>query len=369
VSAPRPVAFNDVRAGWDEVAADARAAFDRVLASGAYVLGPEVAAFEAELAAQAGVAHAVGVGNGFDALALVLRAWGVGPGDEVVVPAMTAVPTWMAPASLGATCVPVDVREATGGLDPDRLEQALTPRTRAIVLVHLYGIPAEVGAIAAIAAARGIPVLEDAAQAQGARLGGRPVGGLTQAAALSFYPTKNLGALGDGGAVLTSDDALAEQVRLLRMYGWRRANDPDEVGVNSRLDELQAALLRVRLERMAAWGTRRAEIAGRYLAELDGVPGLELPEVPDGAEPYWHLFTVRTDARDALAQALADRGIGTAVHYRVCPADARPFRTDPPADVPAARRIAARTLSLPLYPQLGDDAVSAVVAAVRTSSS
>ena len=194
MSAPRPVAFNDVRAGWDDVAADARAAFDLVLASGAYVLGPEVAAFKAELATQAGVAHAVGVGNGFDALALVLRAWGVGPCDEVVVPAMTAVPTWMAPASLGATCVPVDVREATGGLDPDRLEQALTPRTRAIVLVHLYGIPAEVGAIAAIAAARGIPVLEDAAQAQGARLGGRPVGGLTQAAALSFYPTKNLGA-------------------------------------------------------------------------------------------------------------------------------------------------------------------------------
>lgn len=363
------VPFNDVRAGWDELADAARAAFDRVLASGAYMLGPEVAAFESELAARCGVAHAIGVGNGFDALALVLRAWGIGPGDDVVVPTMTAAPTWAAVASLGARCVPVDVVEATGGLDPARLEAALTPATRAIVLVHLYGIPAEVDAVRAIAAVRGIPVVEDAAQAQGASWRGQPVGSLTEAAALSFYPTKNLGALGDAGAVLTSDPDLAERVRLLRMYGWRRPNDPDEVGVNSRLDELQAALLRVRLTRFDAWGARRAAIARRYRAELAGVPGLELPAVPEGAEPYWHLFTVRTEARDALAAALAEQGVGTAIHYAAPPVDSPAFRSEPPADAPVARRLAARTLSLPLYPQLGDAQVDAVIAAVRTSSS
>ena len=305
--APGRVAFLDLAAAHAELSDELDAALARVAAGGRYVLGPEVEAFEERFAAAVGTRHCVGVGCGLDALHLALVAAGVGPGDEVLVPATTYIATWLAVTLAGAAVVPVEPDPRTGNIDPDRLESAVTPRTRAIVPVHLYGLPARMDEIRAVAGRRGLRVIEDAAQAHGARHRGRPVGGLGDAAAWSFYPGKNLGAIGDGGAVTTDDDALARRLRRLRNYGATERYVHPERGVNSRLDELQAAVLSVKLEHLERWNARRARIAGLYLAGLAGSP-VTLPAAPAEDRHAWHVFAIRSDRRDALAGPPARRG-------------------------------------------------------------
>jgi dTDP-3-amino-3,4,6-trideoxy-alpha-D-glucose transaminase len=339
----------------------------RVLASRQFVLGPELDAFEREFAAYCGAGHCIGVGNGLEAISLLLRAYGIGAGDEVVVPAHTFVATWLGVSETGATPVPVAVDEATANLDPARIAAVLTPRTRAIMPVHLYGQPADMDSVRELAADRGLRVLEDAAQAHGARWRGERTGNLADGAAFSFYPGKNLGALGDAGAITCEDDGVAERCRALRNYGSPRKYVHETIGVNSRLDELQAAVLRVKLAHLDRWNERRRVIAGRYLRELEGVA---LPRVQDGAESVWHLFVIRAPDRDGLARRLSAAGVETLVHYPVAPHETGAYAglaTDPD-QVAAAARLARTVLSLPIGPHLGDADVGRVIAAVRTWS-
>lgn len=344
------------------------AALQRVLASGRVVLGPEAEAFENEFAAYCGSAHCVGVGNGLDALQLVLRAWGIGPGDEVIVPSHTFIATWLAVTQVGADPVPVEPRTTCAALDESRIEAAITPRTRAIVTVHLYGRPARMEALKAIARKHGLKLLEDAAQAHGASLNGQRCGSLGDAAAFSFYPGKNLGALGDGGAVLTNDPAVAQAVRLLRNYGSRTKYQHEVIGVNSRLDELQAAFLRERLRSLDADNAHRRTVARAYLEGLSGLPGLSLP-LPDDAAcvSSWHLFTVRHPRRDELARRLAEDGIETLVHYPV-PVHRQAAYANTPAGhqpLPIADAWAQEVLSLPMGPTLDARQATQVITSVR----
>lgn len=361
------VPFLDLRAVHDELGAELDAAVHRVVSSGWYLLGEELAAFEAEFAAYCGAAHCVSVGSGIDAITLALRAHGVGPGDEVIVPSNTFIATLLAVTAAGARPVPVEPDERTCNLDPARIEAAVTRRTRAVLPVHLYGQPADMRAIAEVADRHGLLVVEDAAQAHGARHRGEPVGSGPYAAAFSFYPGKNLGALGDGGAVVTSDAALADRIRLLRNYGSAVKYHHEIKGTNSRLDEIQAAVLRVKLARLDEWNARRAEVARRYLAGLAGVPGLALPVVEPWAGTSWHLFVVRTERRDALRERLAAAGVETIIHYPV-PAHLSPAYADlghGAGSFPTAERLAEQVLSLPMGPHLPDEAVDTVIAAVR----
>jgi dTDP-4-amino-4,6-dideoxygalactose transaminase len=362
-----PVA--DPRAGFLQVRPELVDAFAAVLDSGDYILGEQVAAFEREWASYCGTTHSVGVSSGTDALALALRAVGVGPGDEVLVPAMTAIATWMAVCQIGATPVGVDVEEQRYGMDPRLAQAAVGPRTRALIAVHLFGQPADVDALARVAATAGIPLIEDAAQAHGARVAGRMTGSLGSLAAFSFYPTKNLGAMGDAGALTTSDPELAQRLRRLREYGWRTRDDAELKGVNARLDELQAALLRVMLPRLRAATERRRVIASTYLDGLAGTPELELPPRVSDTEPAWHLFVLHHPRRKALAAALARAGIGTAVHYTPAPPFNTAFRADGWRDgvFPVAERHAATALSLPMYPALSDRDVARVVEEVHAA--
>lgn len=363
------VPFLDLQAPYRELKAELDDAWHRVNASGWYILGKEAEAFEAEFAAYCGARHCVGVGNGLDALHLIVRACGIGPGDEVIVPGNTYIASWLAITHAGATPVPVEPVEATHNLDPDRVEAAITPKTRAIMAVHLYGQPADMDPILAIARARGLKVIEDCAQAHGARYKGRPVGTLGDAAGYSFYPGKNLGALGDGGAVITNDAALADRIRELRNYGSRVKYQHDVVGYNSRLDELQAALLRVKLRHLDTWNGRRREAAAFYMKELANLPGLVLPSVPAWAEPVWHLFVVRTTDRKRLQAALGERGIGTMVHYPVPPHLQPAYRELGIAAgrLPISERLAGEVLSLPMGPHLDAASRAGVVEAVRAA--
>ena len=335
--------------------------------SGRYVLGPEVEAFEAEFAAYCGAAHCVGVANGLEALALILAALDIGPGAEVIVPSNTYIATWLAVSWIGARPVPVEPHEATHNLDPDLVEPAITERTRAVIAVHLYGQPAEVAAINALADRYGIPVIEDAAQAHGARYGADRCGVLGRAAAFSFYPTKNLGAFGDAGAVTTNDGELAARLRLLRNYGSPRRYENVVRGWNSRLDELQAALLRVRLRYLDVWNARRKAHAQTYLEELSTVaPSLALPTVAAGVEPVWHQFVVRHQRRDVLAAELRSRGVETLIHYPIPPHRSQAYAglAGELGSLPIADRLATQVLSLPVGPELSAQAVSLVVEAV-----
>ena len=284
-----------------------------------YLLGVEMKAFESEFAKYCEAKHCVAVGNGLDALHLILRAYDIGAGDEVIVPTNTFIATWLAVSYAGATPVPVEPDPRTFNIDPNRIEAAITPKTKAIMPVHLYGQPADTDPIMDIARRHGLKVIEDNAQAQGARYKGRRTGSLGDAAGNSFYPGKNLGAFSDAGAVTTNDAQLADRVRTLRNYGSKEKYYYEIKGFNSRLDELQAAFLQVKLKKLDAWNARRRGIAARYLAELDKVPNLTLPLVPDWAEPVWHLFVVRHPKRDALQQKLAATDIGTLIHYPVPP--------------------------------------------------
>jgi dTDP-4-amino-4,6-dideoxygalactose transaminase len=347
------IRFLDVGATHATIAEELAAAVERVVHSGWYVLGPEVEAFVAEWAEYVGAAHCVSVGNGLDALTLTLRALGVGAGDEVVVPSHTFVATWLAVAAAGATPVPAEV-------DPRTYNLVSVPDTAKVVLpVHLYGQPAPVRTDAL--------VVEDAAQAHGARLGGVRVGGHGRTACWSFYPGKNLGALGDGGAVTTDDPGLARTLRLLRNYGSERKYVHEQAGVNSRLDEVQAAALRVKLGHLDEWNARRGSIAKRYTADLAGAVGV--PYVRPDAEPSWHLYVIRSDDRDGLARRLAERGVETLVHYPTPPHRQAAFAASyAGVALPVADALAAEVLSLPIGPHLSDADVDAVVAAVRDAS-
>ncbi len=359
------IPFLDVRAAYLELKLEIDAAIARVLESGQYILGAEVEAFEAEYAAYCEAEHAIGVANGLDALHLALLAMGVGPGDEVIVPSNTYIATWLAVSQCGATPVPVEPVEATYNIDPARIEAAITPATRVILPVHLYGQPADLDAILAIARKHGLRVLEDAAQAHGARYKGRRIGAHGDAVAWSFYPGKNLGALGDGGAVTTNDPEIADRIRVLRNYGSRVKYVNEVKGFNSRLDPVQAAVLRVKLLVLDEWNSRRQGIAKRYLEGLAG-NGLVLPHVPEWADPVWHLYVVQHPHRNALQQALNDAGVGTLIHYPIPPHRQQAFaeRGYKRGEFPMAEAMAEEVLSLPMEPHLSFKAQGQVIATV-----
>ncbi len=356
------IPFLDLKAPHDELRAELREAFERVLDSGWYILGEEVRRFEQEFAEYCEVGHCVGVGNGLEALHLILRAYGIGEGDEVIVPSNTYIATWLAASYAGATPIPVEPDERTYNIDPSRLESAITPRTRAIIAVHLYGQPADMDAINGIAKKYGIKVIEDAAQAHGAYYKGRRVGSLGDAAGFSFYPGKNLGAIGDGGAVTTNDPILAEKVRVLCNYGSRVKYHNEVKGFNSRLDELQAAFLRAKLKKLDEWNERRKSVAAAYLKALDK-SDLELPYVPVWADPVWHLFVVRHPKRDQLQKRLGEAGVGTMIHYPIPPhlQGAYAELGYNMGAFPIAERIHREVLSLPMGPHLPLSSVNSVV--------
>jgi dTDP-4-amino-4,6-dideoxygalactose transaminase len=363
------ISFLDLGAAYRELQPQIDAAIARVLASGHYILGPEVDAFESEFAAYCEASHCIGLANGLDALHLALRAMDVGPGDEVIVPSNTYIATWLAVSQCGATPVPVEPDARTYNIDPALIEAAITPRTKVILPVHLYGQPADMDPILSIARKHGLRVLEDGAQAHGARYKGKRIGGHGDVVTWSFYPGKNLGAIGDGGAVTTNDPELADRIRVLRNYGSRVKYVNEVQGYNSRLDPLQAAVLRVKLAHLDAWNARRVAVADIYLQGLEG-SGLMLPYVPEWALPAWHLFVVRHPQRDALQQRLSDAGVGTLIHYPI-----PPHRQGAYADAgfaaeafPVASRMADEVLSLPMGPHAAASAIEKVIRACRGTS-
>ena len=336
-------------------------AITRVLTKGTFILGGEVVSFENEFAKYCGVAHAIGVASGTDALQLALLACGIGTGDEVIAPSHTAVATVAAIEMTGAKPVLVDIELTRFGLDPEAVAVAITPQTRCILPVHLYGCPVDLNPILEIARAKNILVLEDCSQAHGASYHGRRVGGWGDIAAFSFYPTKNLGALGDGGAVVTNNPELAERVRLLRQYGWKERYISQIKGMNSRLDELQAAILRVKLHHLDAWNARRRELANLYLELLSGVD-LALPVQPKDSEHIFHQFVIRHPKRDELQAHLRAHGIHTLVHYPV-PVHLQPAYanlTQMVGTLPKSERCAREVLSLPMYPELSEEEIRRV---------
>jgi dTDP-4-amino-4,6-dideoxygalactose transaminase len=342
-------------------------AMSRVYDSNWYILGSEVAEFEQAYSTFNQVAHTIGVGNGLDALALALRALGIGPGDEVLVPSNTYIATWLAVSQVGATPVPVEPDPATSNLAPSNLAAALTPRTRAIMPVHLYGQPCQMPEILAFARQHALAVVEDNAQAQGATYEGQLTGSFGIASGTSFYPTKNLGSLGDAGAITTNDAALAQQLRLLRNYGSEQKNQHELLGYNSRLDELQAAVLRVKLRHLANWTSQRQQLAAWYQTHLADIPGLRLPTVVPGAVPVWHLYVVHSTQRATLQQHLAAQGIGTLVHYPV-PPHRQPAYAQLgllAGSLPIAEELATTSLSLPLWPGMTEAMVARVAQATR----
>ena len=346
------VAFVDLAGAHAEVADELEAAFSRVLGSGRYLRGSEVELFEREFAQYCGQGAAVGLGNGLEALQLTLEALGIGHGDEVLVSAHTSIATWLAITHAGAKPVPIEPDTDTMLIDGSRVEQSIGPRTVAILPVHLYGMPADMDTLVPIARKNGLAVIEDASQAHGARLRGRPVGSMSDAAVYSLYPTKNLGALGDAGIVVSDDRELVEEVRVLANYGERRRHHSELPGHNSRLDEIQAALLRVKLERLEQWNGRRRALAKQYLEHLADCPGLILPGATKGALPVWHQLVVRVDARDLVREQLAHRGIETLVHYPTPPHRSAAYETDYPEPLPVTEQLAASVISLPISPQL-----------------
>jgi dTDP-4-amino-4,6-dideoxygalactose transaminase len=344
------------------------AAISRVLESGRYLFGEELQRFEEEFAAWCGAAHAVGVASGTDAITIALQAVGVGPGDEVITAANTCVPTVVGIEGAGAVPVLVDAEPLTRTLDPAPVEEAIGPRTRAIVPVHLYGQCADLVALGALAEQHGLALVEDCAQAHGAELDGRRAGSFGHASAFSFYPTKNLGALGDGGAVLTSDADVAARARLLRNYGERERFEHVLRGRNSRLDALQAALLSAKLPHVETWTLRRRSIAARYTEALAGTE-IRAPVEAPGRRHVYHLYVVETPARDAFRERLASAGVETAVHYP------RPVHLQPAYRalgegrvLPVSERLSEEIVSLPLYPELTDDEVERVCSALRSTA-
>ena len=358
------VPFIDLRRQYRVIGAEIERAVSAVFAGGQYILGPEVHAFETELARYCGAAHGIGVASGTDALRLALEAVDVGPGDEVIVPTFTFVATAEVVTNLGATPVFADIDAARFALDPIDTARRITARTKAIVPVHLYGRPADMTALLELAAPRGLAVVEDAAQAVGAEFRGRRIGSLGVAACFSFFPTKNLSAYGDGGFITTNDGAVAERLRMLRAHGSRQKYFHESPGWCSRLDEVQAAALRVKLRHLEAWTKSRRSLAARYRTALAGLP-LILPEDGDSERAVYHLFTVRTRRRDELKKHLDDAGIGCAVHYPI-PVHRQPLYRHIGGSFPQSERASEEVLSLPLFPELTESEQDQVVAAVRS---
>lgn len=357
------VQFLDLTASYLELKDELDSAYARVMGSGWYILGKEVEAFEEEFAAFCDTKYCVSVANGLDALALIVRAYGIGVGDEVIVPSNTYIATWLAVTHAGAIPVPVEPDELIYNIDPLKIEQVITPKTKAIMVVHLYGQPADMDPINAIAKKYGLKVIEDSAQAHGARYKGRRVGGIGDAAGFSFYPGKNLGAFGDGGAVTTNDHELVERIQVLRNYGSKVKYQNDVVGFNSRLDELQAALLRVKLSMLDAWNDRRKDVVAYYLQAFSDYERIVLPHVPEWADPVWHLFVIRSQRRNALQQHLADAGIGTMIHYPIPPHLQTAYRgkLTPQQNLVLAEAFANQMLSIPMGPHLTKEQIHSVV--------
>lgn len=356
------VPFLDVKASYRELQQEIEQEVLRSLRSGWYIGGADVESFEVDFATFSCAQHCIAVANGLDALHLALRALDVGPGDEVIVPSNTFIATWLAVSQCGAVPVPIEPNIATCNIDVGRIESAITPKTKVIIPVHLYGQPADLDPVLDLARRHGVRVLEDAAQAQGARYKEKPVGSHGDMVAWSFYPGKNLGALGDAGAVTTNDTVLADRIRVLRNYGSRQRYVNEVQGCNSRLDPVQAAVLRVKLRHLPEWNSRRARIADRYNEALVHC-GLELPFVPDWVEPVWHLYCVRHPQRDRLRERLADTGVETLIHYPIPPhlqgAYARLGYGK--GAFPVAERMAQTLLSLPIGPAMSDTQVSYVI--------
>jgi dTDP-4-amino-4,6-dideoxygalactose transaminase len=357
------IPFLDMVNPYEELKAELDEAYFRFMKSGWYILGKETEAFEQEFANYCGSKYCIGVGNGLEALHLILRGYGIGKGDEVIVPSNTYIASWLGVSYAEATPVPVEPDPRTFNIDPKKIEAAITKRTKAIMPVHLYGQPAEMGPIMELAEKHGLKVIEDNAQAQGARYQGKRTGVLGHSAGHSFYPGKNLGAFGDAGAITTDDAALADKVRTLRNYGSKKKYYNDFKGYNSRLDEMQSAFLRVKVKHLDEWNERRAKIAAGYLAKMDASSGLTLPYVPQWAEPVWHLFVVRHASREALQQKLTEAGVGTLIHYPVPPhlsgayADAG-FKQ---GAFPIAEQLSQTVLSLPMGPHLTKEQAAQMV--------
>ncbi len=365
------IPFLDVGATYREVQGEIDAAIREVLDSGWFILGKQVEAFEQAFAGYCGVKHAVGTANGLDALHLILRAAGIGPGDEVIVPSNTYIATALAVSYAGADVVFAEPDPTTHNLDPAAVAAAVTPRTAAILAVDLYGLPADMLALRKVASRHNLILLEDAAQAHGARQDSHPVGSLADAAGFSFYPSKNLGALGDAGAVTTNDTTLADKVRTLRNYGSRVRYHNEVRGYNSRLDELQAAVLTVKLRHLDRWNQHRSDLAARYLEALEALDlGITLPVEPKGFQHAWHLFVVRHPSRDALRDALAADGIPTQIHYPIPPHLSQAYSDLglERGSFPMAERLAEEVMSLPIGPHLRAEQVDAVVASLSRAS-
>ncbi|MGV0908805.1 DegT/DnrJ/EryC1/StrS family aminotransferase [Martelella sp. FOR1707] len=360
------IPFLDLGASYRELKLEIDTAVSRVLDSGWYILGPEVEAFEAEWAEYCEAQHAVGLANGLDALTLALRALDIGPGDEVIVPSNTYIATWLAVSAVGATPVPVEPDPATHNIDTSRISEAITPRTKALLPVHLYGQPADLDPILTLARRHGIAVVEDAAQAHGARYKDRRIGAHGDIACWSFYPGKNLGALGDGGAITTNRPELAEKIRMLRNYGSSQKYVNEIPGVNSRLDPIQAAVLRVKLAHLEEWTKRRQAIAAAYGDALQN-SDLILPHVPDWADPVWHLYVVRTADRAGLQKRLSAAGIGSLIHYPIPPHMQQAYQSlnIPAQALPIAQRLADEVLSLPMGPQLSTSQVREITRTLK----
>lgn len=363
------VPFLDLRATYMELKSEIDEGISRVLSSGYYIHGPEVEAFESEFARYCGVQHCIGVANGLDALILSLRALDIGAGDEVLVPSNTYIATWLAVSAVGAVPVPVEPDPATHNIDASRLAAAVSRRTKAIIPVHLYGQPADIDGVLAVARAHGLKVIEDAAQAHGALYKGVKVGAHSDAVCWSFYPGKNLGAFGDAGAVTTNSADVAERLRMLGNYGSKKKYYNDIKGVNSRLDPIQAAVLRAKLTRLDQWTERRHSVAATYLEALEGVD-VVCPGILEGTNPVWHLFVIRTKDRVGLQDQLTKKSIGTLVHYPV-PPHMQPAYAElaiPADQLPLARQLADEVLSLPIGPHLTQDMQMAVIDAVRAAA-
>ena len=362
------IPYFDLKTPYQELKAELDEAYFRVMNSGWYVLGEELEAFEQAYAQYCSVRHCIGVGNGLEALHLILLGYGIGPGDEVIVPSNTYIATWLAISQVGALPVAVEPDLNTYNLDPAYIRQKITAKTRAIMPVHLYGLPADMDSIQQIAREYGLKVIEDAAQSHGALYKGKMPGGLGDAAGTSFYPGKNLGALGDAGAILTNDDELAHKVLVLRNYGSQVKYLNEVKGENSSLDVLQAAFLSVKLRYLDEWNQRRKRIAKRYLQGLSTCKGLILPSVPIGCDPAWHVFAIRHARRDELQKELTKAGIGTLIHYPVPPHLSQAyselgFRQ---GDFPLAEEIARTILSIPMGPHLGVEEVDTVINTIQT---
>ena len=356
------VSFQNFRAAYDELKQDLDAAYHRFMESGWYVLGKELSAFEEEYAAYCDSSHCVGVANGLEALHLALRALGVGPGDEVIVPSNTYIATWLAVTQVGATPVPVEPDPATYNLDPLLIEGAITPRTKVILAVNLYGQPCDYDPILALARKHGLKLAIDNAQSHGARYKSRRVGGIADIECHSFYPSKNLGAYGEAGAITTNDAALAECIRVLRNSGSRVRYHNEVPGYNSRMDELQAAFLRVKLRHLDAWNARRSTIAQLYISQLSALSSdLILPIVPAWADPVWHLFVIRHPRRDLLQQYLTEHGIQTIIHYPIPPHLSGAYSSFHGVPLPIAAGLAKQVLSLPIGPHMPDPHITWVV--------